>query len=301
MKTPFILLIVLAVCAILAAICYAVHVRRVNQRLDEMLDAAIQGGFTPSRYDESHISRTEAKLYQFLSTSTLSRSKIQADRQQITQTIGDISHQTRTPIANIKLYTELLQEQELPPDARDLAQQIGNQSEKLDFLIQVLVKTSRLETGVVQPIPEQSSLEELLHILEAAYASKATEKGITLTTDCSPDAMACFDVKWTAEALGNFVDNAIKYTGTGGTVAISVQQYELFCRVDVSDTGIGIPASEQAAIFQRFYRGEAVRQMEGVGIGLYLARQIISAQGGYIRVASVQGKGSTFSIFLPKS
>ena len=92
---------------------------------------------------------------------------------------------------------------------------------------------------------------------------------------------------------------SIKYT-EHGTIRISAVSYEMFARIDISDTGSGIPESEQTKIFARFYRSNSVQKQEGVGIGLYLARQIISGEGGYIKVASVPGKGSTFSIFLPK-
>ena len=113
------------------------------------------------------------------------------------------------------------------------------------------------------------------------------------------DISATFDMKWTAEVLANIVDNAIKYT-EHCTIRISAVSYEMFARIDISDTGSGIPETEQTKIFARFYRSKAVQEQEGVGIGLYLARQIITGEGGYIKVASVSGKGSTFSVFLPK-
>ena len=111
--------------------------------------------------------------------------------------------------------------------------------------------------------------------------------------------MACFDVKWTTEAIENIVDNAIKYTPEGGDITLAVTSYELFLRIDIADTGIGIAESEYADIFKRFYRSQAVNTIEGVGIGLYLARQIITGQGGYIKVTSTLGQGTTFSVFLP--
>ena len=111
------------------------------------------------------------------------------------------------------------------------------------------------------------------------------------------DAAANFDAKWTAEALGNIVDNSVKYTDHGG-IDITVKIYEMFVRIDVTDSGIGISEAEQAQIFSRFYRSEQVREQNGVGIGLYLAREIISHEGGYIKVISEPGKGSTFSVFL---
>ena len=99
--------------------------------------------------------------------------------------------------------------------------------------------------------------------------------------------------------MANIVDNAIKYT-EHGTITISAVSYEMFARIDISDTGSGIPETEQAKIFARFYRSKAVQEQEGVGIGLYLARQILSGEGGYIKVTSALGKGSTFSVFLPR-
>ena len=170
--------------------------------------------------------------------------------------------------------------------------------EKLRFLIDSLVKLSRLENGIISLSPQQATLQPLLESVVEQYTAKASEKGLSLQMQ-DTDAFAVFDFKWTAEALANIVDNAIKYT-EHGTITISAVSYEMFARIDISDTGSGIPESEQAKIFARFYRSNSVQKQEGVGIGLYLARQIISGEGGYIKVASVPGKGSTFSIFLPK-
>ena len=139
-------------------------------------------------------------------------------------------------------------------------------------------------------------------LLEGALAQarpQAEAKGLTLAAEpCG--AAARFDRKWTAEALFNVVDNAVKYTPAGGRVTLSAVPLGQFCRVDVSDTGIGIPEEEQGRIFGRFYRGGAVRAEEGVGIGLYLVREILRRQGGYVKVASRPGQGTTFSLYLPR-
>jgi signal transduction histidine kinase len=115
-----------------------------------------------------------------------------------------------------------------------------------------------------------------------------------------PDSTAVFDPKWTAEAVYNLLDNAVKYTPAGGKISVRAAAYELFCRIDVTDTGIGIAEAEQAKIFTRFYRSPAVAETEGVGIGLFLTRQIVTGQGGYVKVSSAPGKGATFSVFLPR-
>ena len=165
-------------------------------------------------------------------------------------------------------------------------------------MIDALVKTSRLETGVLALRPRPAEVGPLLEECAAACAPAAQAKDIALTVEPAA-ARARFDPKWTAEALGNLLDNAVKYTPPGGAVTLRAQPYELFTRIDVADTGMGIPEGEQAKIFGRFYRSPAVADERGVGIGLYLARQIAAGQGGYIKVVSAPGKGSTFSLFLP--
>ena len=201
--------------------------------------------------------------------------------------------------SNLLLYSELLKEETLPASAKANVEALYKQSEKLRFLIDSLVKLSRLENGIISLAPpQQAALQPLLESVVEQYAAKVSEKGLSLQLQ-DTDAFAVFDFKWTAEALANIVDNAIKYT-EHGTIRISAVSYEMFARIDISDTGSGIPETEQAKIFARFYRSKAVQEQEGVGIGLYLARQIISGEGGYIKIASVPGKGSTFSIFLPK-
>ena len=177
---------------------------------------------------------------------------------------------------------------------------LEHQAEKLRFLIDALVKTSRLESGVLAMTPKRHGIQQLLDTASAQAAPGAEAKAITLTVEPT-DLTARFDPKWTAEALYNLVDNAVKYPPAGGAVTLRAVGYELFCRVDVTDTGPGIPESEQARIFQRFYRSPSASEAEGVGIGLYLARQIAAGQGGYLKVSSRPGEGSTFSLFLPRA
>lgn len=116
---------------------------------------------------------------------------------------------------------------------------------------------------------------------------------------CDTDLHVICDMKWTAEALGNMVDNAIKYTPSGGMVQMKAEQYSFFARIDIVDNGIGIEKEEIPKIFGRFYRSLSVADHQGVGIGLFLAREIIQAQKGYVKVKSEIGKGSIFSVFLP--
>ena len=269
--------------------------RKTMEEIERMLDAAMTGSFSETNFDESRLSALETKFAHYLSAAEASSQNIAQEKDKIKTLIADISHQTKTPIANLLLYSELLMEETLPASAKANVEALYKQSEKLRFLIDSLVKLSRLENGIISLSPQPTALQE--SVVEQ-YTAKASEKGLSLQMQ-DTDAFAVFDFKWTAEALANIVDNAIKYT-EHGTIRISAVSYEMFARIDISDTGSGIPETEQAKIFARFYRSNSVQKQEGVGIGLYLARQIISGEGGYIKVASVPGKGSTFSIFLPK-
>lgn len=105
-------------------------------------------------------------------------------------------------------------------------------------------------------------------------------------------------MKWTVEAISNIIENAIKYTDQNGKIKISVIPYQSFTAIEIKDNGIGIAEEEQASVFLRFFRSEKVNDKKGVGLGLYLAREIITKQGGYISLQSEEGKGSCFRIFL---
>ena len=118
--------------------------------------------------------------------------------------------------------------------------------------------------------------------------------------DCLENLVVSHDRKWTGEALFNILDNAVKYTPEGGQICVLVESLEMYVKIDIADTGIGISEQDQGAIFKRFYREDIVHDADGIGIGLYLAREIVTLQGGYIRVTSEVGRGSTFSVFLPR-
>ena len=276
--------------------------RRTVRRLDRMLSTAIDGGFGEESFDESAPSALESRMARFLNGSARSLRGVQRQRESIQRLLSDISHQTKTPLANLRLYSSLLMEEELTPRQREQAQVIFQQSEKLSFLIETLVKLSRLETDVLAVTPKSQPLSPLLERAASQAKAAAEQKGIALQLHLQQQAemRALYDLRWTAEALGNLLDNAVKYTPPGGCIQVSATQYELFCRIDVHDNGIGIAEEEQAQIFGRFYRGRQVREQEGLGIGLYLAREIAQKQGGYLKLSSRPGQGSTFSLYLPR-
>ena len=295
-------LMALAALLLLLGLWLWLDARRTVRRLDRMLSTAIDGGFGEESFDESAPSALESRMARFLNGSARSLRGLQRQRESIQRLLSDISHQTKTPLANLRLYSSLLMEEELTPRQREQAQVIFQQSEKLSFLIETLVKLSRLETDVLAVTPKSQPLSPLLERAVSQAKAAAEQKGIALQLHLQQQAemRALYDLRWTAEALGNLLDNAVKYTPPDGCIQVSATQYELFCRIDVRDNGIGVAEEEQAQIFGRFYRGRQVREQEGLGIGLYLAREIAQKQGGYLKLSSRPGQGSTFSLYLPR-
>ena len=301
MTTIGYVVLIAAVTAAVAAIAWNRRSsRRLLNRLDKMLDKAITQGFTEEDYDESLLSAVENKLARYLAASTVSARNLQTEKDAIKTLVADISHQTKTPLSNILLYAQLLSEQQLPEEGGRCVAALESQAEKLQSLIEALVKTSRLESGILALHPQPNALAPMLKDAVAQFQPKAAEKSITLELTES-EGEGVFDPKWTAEAVCNLLDNAIKYTPRSGSVMVRAFSYDLFCRIDVTDTGMGIPEEEQSKVFGRFYRCAANQQEQGVGIGLHLVRQIAQGQGGYVKVSSQLGKGSTFSLFLPKN
>ena len=293
---------------ILCAIIFLIFIRRkltlFSDLLCKLLDDMMSSDMEPPQCSEEEslfykIQHRISRLYEVLRESELSVSKERADLQEL---ISDISHQVKTPIANLKMIDATLLEQVVTPEKqKEFLLAMDGQLNKLDFLMQSMIKTSRLEAGVIALEPKPQMIYDTLATALGGILLNAEQKNIAVTVDCPETISAIHDRKWTSEALFNILDNAVKYTPTGGEIRVSVVGWEMYAKIDISDTGIGILEQHQGTIFKRFYREETVHNVEGIGIGLYLAREIITRQRGFIRVSSEVGKGSTFSVFLPRS
>ena len=278
----------LTVCALawlfLLTMFFARRLSRFTGDLCQTMDNMISGGEAPERAADrdtifARISHRLSQLYRIMQEN---RRKVDEERQELQMLVSDISHQVKTPVSNLKMVTDtLLAKPVTEQERRDFLQGIRSQTDKLEFLVWSMVKTSRLETGAITLEKKDGPLIDTLALACSGIVYGAEKKGVSVTVRCPEDLRVPHDGKWTAEALFNLLDNAVKYTPAGGRIE-------------------GIPESEQAAVFRRFYREEAVHDEPGVGIGLYLAREIVTRQGGYIKVTSRVGEGSTFSVFLPR-
>ena len=271
------------------------------QILDDMMNRSQEPENVSDK--ETIFARIHHRLVRLYNILQESNRKVEAERQELQSLVSDISHQVRTPVSNMKMIVDTLLTKPLEEQERnEFLKSVRGQINKLDFLIQALVKTSRLETGVIQLEKEEHFLYDTLAQAMSGILYSAEQKKLGVSVECPEDLCVSHDSKWTEEAIFNLLDNAVKYTSTGGHVDgnVSVAQWEMYVEIKVSDTGKGISESNQASIFKRFYREEEIHNQPGVGIGLYLTREIVTQQGGYVTVESQVGKGSAFSIFLPR-
>lgn len=269
----------------------------ICETVDALMEEREPESFKP--YEDTSVSKVQVKLLQYYDKMKDGQQQSEQNRQTIQELVSDISHQVKTPIANIRMFTNILQEHELSVDKRnEFLNTMYSQINKLDFLMQSLIKMSRLETGTFNLHMEEDSLYNTIAQAVSGIFTKAENKNIELDVQCDSKITVKHDSKWTVEALGNILDNAVKYTPENGNIYVSVRPWQFYTRIDIMDTGIGISAGHYNDVFKRFYRGEEVAAKEGVGLGLYLARGIINRQKGYITVKSEKGKGTTFSVFL---
>ncbi|MFQ5465214.1 MAG: ATP-binding protein [Thermodesulfobacteriota bacterium] len=220
--------------------------------------------------------------------------------------VANLSHELRTPLASIKGYSETLLDGGVEDvgTRRDFLRVIDRHATRMSRLIDDLLILSRLESQE-EPAPAGSvDLGELIAAVAAGVEKQASDKNIDVTTDVPDDLPAVAGDKDRVEqVVVNLLDNAIKYTPGGGSVVVSAASAGGEVRVDVLDTGIGIPAGDIPRIFERFYRVDKARSRElgGTGLGLAIVKHIVQGLDGKLSVESEPGKGSRFSFTLKKS
>lgn len=266
--------------------------RAIIDNLDRMM--AGQVPHSPSGF-------LEEKLWQALKLYETNERKRAGEQESLSQLMSDISHQLKTPLSALSLHLELAGDEALDATERMAAlTECKEQAEKIRFLSDAMFKVARLETGLiaVQKIPEDiiAALDEAVRAVEPS----ARAKGLVLVKRLPGTPVVIpHDPLWTKEAFVNILGNAVKYTNSGA-ITVSAEQGAIYTRIDIEDTGIGLSPDEYTKVFSRFYRARAAgtERVEGTGLGLPIAREILRRQDGNITVASVIGKGSVFSVFL---
>lgn len=277
----------------LVTVGFAMYEKTRRQRLLDDVQKALDG--------KDDFAARESSLAPLARQLRLKRQEEETRDRRVTESyrslsslVSDIAHQCKTPLTAAKMYAELL-----PTSAESAA--IVQQTDKLQFLLDALVKLSRCEGGLIEENvhPTENSVEALVTQALSAVVPESESKNMVLAAEIPQGLTAVFDPRWTAEALGTILDNAVKYAPDCSKITVAAQRYDQFIRLDVLDEGPGIPEEELPEIWKRFYRGKTNRNASGVGIGLTLCRMIVQAQGGRILCQNLEGGGCRFSIFLP--
>lgn len=309
LMTPDGLTMVLGVCLLVCLIAIFLETvyflrqwKKIDQILDSFWDSVKRGDETLSVYPdtlETRESRVVSELQRILADARFKKRQAVEEKDQVMELLSDLSHQLKTPLANIVMNTELLQENSLDEKHRiEFLERTKNEADKLQWLMANLLKASRLENGMIRFEAGCTEIRGTIARAVSSVYAQAAAKKIELITEEFQDVKLWHNPKWTAEAMSNILENAIKYSPEGSSIKITLTRLDIYTKITITDEGIGISKSEFNLIFQRFYRGKAVEQQEGSGLGLYLAQLILQCEKGYITVASEAGEGSRFSLFL---
>ena len=249
--------------------------------------------------EDTLLSKVQMKLKQLEEITAAASRKSQAREQEVQGIISDLSHQLKTPVANIMMYCDtalnpVITEEERAKCMAVLKDQVG----KLDFLVQAMIRMSRLEQNIISLHPEPVSLQHLLDRTLQSVRGKAAGKNISLEILCEEDSLLLCDEKWTAEALFNVLDNAVKYSPSGSRVTVRCERLETYTKIGIEDEGIGISPEHAADVCKRFFREKKAAKTEGVGIGLYLTREILEKENGYLKIGPGERTGTTVSVYL---
>lgn len=257
-----------------------------------------------NKYNENLLCRINMISEKAERNMRINMRKIENEKENVKSLVTDISHQLKTPLANVELYNTLLAEGGISDEERlEFLETEGIAIEKLKMLIDSLINISRLEADMISIDKKEENLKECIESAISSVKADAAKKNITIKNDIKEDCILAIDRKWTTEAIFNLLDNAVKYTVPNGKIRLSLDNGINYFALNIEDNGIGIDSSEYNDIFKRFYRSrnDIVQNEKGSGVGLYLVRKIMNLQDGNVMASSEKGKGSTFTLYFSKS
>jgi signal transduction histidine kinase len=227
--------------------------------------------------------------------------KEKQNRQFLKDTIADISHQLKTPLAALRMYNEIILDEKTGNSVvESFASKGTRELERMEYLIQNLLKLAKLDAGTIVLNPAVHRLSRFLEDILDTFQTRAKREEKSIRLKCDDCVMLRFDEVWLCEAVGNIVKNALDHTKVGDLIEISIEETVMSTEITVRDSGSGIHPEDIHHIFKRFYRSRFSKDQSGVGIGLALSKAIVEKHGGTITVQSEPGHGAEFHLIFPK-
>ena len=288
------------VLALAAVFLLGLYYLKCLKRMQKLLrDYQETGTACFSTMKETRESKLENTLQRLLDQAEKKEAQAKRERDEVASLLSDLTHQLKTPMANVIMYTELLEDENLTPEERQRFTYLARtQAKKMQWLLGNMLKASQLERGMISFSAEYTGIRETIRQAVSSVYAQAEERDIMIKVEPFEDRKLYHNPRWTAEAMENILDNAVKYSPSGSVVTVRVQPMENYTQIEISDQVIGISGEEYNKIFRRFYRSSNAAQTEGSGLGLYLAQLILNNEKGYVTAVSRPGEGSSFRIFL---
>lgn len=280
-----------------------IHLRFTARRyasiaeLSQSVDRVLHGEETLliADADEGELSILYHELHKMTVRLKEQTDQLAADKVQLTDAIADIFHQIRTPLTSLTLGLTLLKAPELSYERRvELTHDLLRQTERIRWLVETLLKLSKLDAGTAKFTMQSVPLKELFSRAVEPFSIAMELKGIAYRTSIRDEQIMC-DPAWTTEAFGNLLKNAMEHTPSGGAVSVTVEETPLFTEIVVSDTGEGFDREDLPHLFERFYRGKNA-DPDSIGIGLALTREVLAAQNATIAASNNVSGGARFTV-----
>lgn len=279
--------------------------KRLYLQANKVISQYIDGDFS------NHLPQnSEGAIFQLFSSveqlATMLKSKNETEHKSkefLKNTISDISHQLKTPLAALTMYQEIIAgEPENAETVKEFSAKMGSSLNRMNQLIQSMLKITRLDSGNIVFEKSRCSVSNLIAHSIRELTTRAENENKQIIVEKSPDEQLTCDMEWTGEAIGNIVKNALDHTVSGGVIHISWERTPAMVRISIADNGDGIAEEDIHHIFKRFYRSRHTLETPGIGLGLPLAKSIVEGQGGFLAVQSKLHRGTTFTLsFLTES
>ena len=280
-------------------VIYAIIQDRKIKEINKYLKGINNGNYTLKIQDngEGELSKLRNELYKttiLLKENALNSEK---EKEQLSNSLADISHQLKTPLTSIRIMLDnILENPEMEREVReDFLKDISKQMEWISSLVISLLKMAKFDAGSIKMENEEINVKELINNVVSNLSILLEVKDVQVVTKIDENSTFIADYKWQLEALTNIVKNAIEYSNQSSKIYINVENNAVFLKIKIRDTGKGIEKKDIKHIFERFYKTKSNHE-ESIGIGLSLAKTIIEQNNGYIKVDSEIGKGTTFEI-----